>query len=228
MSRCSGCHRDLERHSSLLDLAEDRLHVDRCWLSLGARSSYRGSCIEGFADHRWEPLAGCCLADDGTCCCNGVESILSQLASSQLGQQLLLHRSRCSRMPLAGLHGRCSEAHGFHFFAVCHGFNHRAHCQAAWVATVVCRQVQAHTSLPASDFCFACNFHHVAQVAFSWLHRELLVAIGSTSLHSLSVAIGAAIAGWRHTVHSKHILAALLNHFALKPSFLMPLGASFD
>jgi len=98
-------------------------------------------------------------------------------------------------MPLAGSNDRCSEAHVFHFSAACHGLDHRAHCQATLAAAVVYRQERAHTFLPTSDFCFACNSRHVAQVASSWLHRELLAAIGLTSLHSLLVAISEAITG---------------------------------
>jgi hypothetical protein len=60
---------------------------------------------------------------------------------------------------------------------------------------VVNRQARAHTFQPTSDFYFACNFHHEAQVASSCLQRELLVAIGLTRWHSLLVAISGAITG---------------------------------
>ena len=169
--RCLGYLQDLEKHSNHQHPAVDKLHEDRCWLSPDARSSYRGSCTEAFADHRWELLAGCCLTDGGTCCCTGVESILSLPVSSQSGQQLLHHRSRRPRMPLAGLNDHWPEARVFHFSAACHVLNLRAHYQATLAAAVACRQEQDHTYQPASDFCFACNFHHVAQVASSWFQR---------------------------------------------------------
>ena len=227
-SRCLDCLQDLERHNSRQDHAVDRLHGDRCWLSPDARSSYRESCIEAFAGHRWGPLAGCCLAGDGTCCCNGVESILSLRASSQLGPQLLLHRWKRSRMPLVGLNDRCSEAHVFHFSAACHAVDRWAHYQATLAAAVAYRQERDHTSQPTSGFCFACNSRHVAQEASSWLHREPLEAAGLTRWHSPLAAISGAIAGCCHITRSGNILAALWIHFALEPSFPMPLGASFD
>jgi hypothetical protein len=112
-------------------------------------------------------------------------------------------------MPLAGLNDRCSEAHVFHFSAACHAVDRRAHYQATLAAAVAYRQERDHTFQPTSDFCFACNFHHVVQVASSWLHREPLVVIGLTSLRSLLAAISGAITGCCHTTRFGHILAAL-------------------
>jgi len=48
------------------------------------------------------------------------------------------------------------------------------------------------------------------------------------SLRSLLVAISDEITGCCHITRSGNILAALWIHFALEPSFPMPLGASFD
>lgn len=90
------------------------------------------------------------------------------------------------------------------------------------------RQERDHTSQPTSGFCFACNSRHVAQEASSWLHRGPLEAAGLTRWHSLLAAISGAIAGCCHITRSGNILAALWIHFALEPSFPMPLGASSD